>query len=290
VKGVVAPWRRPKDYIQGSLQWEPTWTPAEPSSGAGPGSASLPCSGSPAVRERTGSRLLRFVRDRGSLFTGYLFGNPGWCGLDRFAIEIAFDRVENAVDKLGRLTGRETTGNFERLVDGDGLGRCGLEKKFEDGHAEQVTIDDGHAWDAPVFSANPDPLVDLLEILDSPHDKFVGKVANILRRLGQLPPVTVEKILDRRTGDIVGEEHLQCAFTRFTASTHNDLRLASVSFMMNILRGRCGLDHRAEMNRTIISVTWELCTGICFNVYVMVKTSGDLSSTSVNNTLERRGD
>jgi len=43
------------------------------------------------------------------------------------------------------------------------------------------------------------------------------------------------------------------------------------------------------MNRTIISVTWELCTGICFNVYVMVKTSGDLSSTSVNNTLERRG-
>ena len=65
--------------------------------------------------------------------------------------------------------------------------------------------------------------------------------------------------------------------------------LRPFSFVMKILRGRCRLDHWAEMDRTIISVTGEFWTGISFYRIETDHLLGNFSSTSVNNTLERRG-
>src|SRR5437868_7758002 len=83
--------------------------------------------------------------------------------LGRFDIEIALNRVENAVDELSCFVSRETARDFQSFVDRDRPRRRFLQK-FVNREAEQIAIDQRHPRDAPMFGARTDAFVNFFEV------------------------------------------------------------------------------------------------------------------------------
>ena len=59
-------------------------------------------------------------------------------------VEVAFNRVEDSVDKLGGFVGGETAGDFQGFVNCDRAWRWFVEK-LVNGQAQDIAIDYGHA-------------------------------------------------------------------------------------------------------------------------------------------------
>ena len=154
------------------------------------------------------AQLSRFVAQNFRWGSIRIFGRFGRFGRDQITIKIALDRVEDTIDELRRLAGRESAGNLERLVDRDGLWCARLEEKFEYRHPKQVPVNDRHALDSPVFGSDPDPLVDLIEMFDRPGNQLIGEFTDFTGGLRQFPPVRIQQFRNRRTCHIVREQHL----------------------------------------------------------------------------------
>src|SRR5829696_5227301 len=116
--------------------------------------------------------------------------------LRALAVEVALDGVEDAVDELRGLVGREAARDLQRLVDGDRARRL-LVEELVDGHAQDVPVHDGHARDAPVLGARADALVDLFEVRERAHGEAGRELARALvhLRLAQLVPVRADEVV-----------------------------------------------------------------------------------------------
>src|SRR5262245_22300737 len=112
--------------------------------------------------------------------------------LRRVIIQVAFDGVEQAIDKLSCVTGREAAGDFECFVDRHRFRVCGLVDEFIDRHPQQIAVDDRHSYNPPIFGTQSDPLVNFVKMSDRADHQLVGKTADLLRRLRHLPPVGLD--------------------------------------------------------------------------------------------------
>ena len=78
-------------------------------------------------------------------------------------VEIAFDRVENSVNKLRGFVGREAASYFECFVYGDSA-RCRFVKEFVNCQPQNISIDNGHSRDAPMFSPRANTLIKRFQV------------------------------------------------------------------------------------------------------------------------------
>ena len=93
-------------------------------------------------------------------------------------------------------------------------------QELVDGHAQDVSVNDGHARDAPVLGARAYALVNLREVRERARDEARRELARALvhLRLAQLLPVGAHKLVGSpRTSDVSRKEHLQGAFARLTS-------------------------------------------------------------------------
>src|ERR1041385_739378 len=136
-------------------------------------------------------------------------------------VEVSLDGVENAVDELRGFVRREAACDLESFVDRYRARRW-LVKKFVDGEAQDIAIDDGHTRDTPVFGARTDAFVEQFEVgkrsRGEPGSELPGCCVEI--GLSQLSPVTSDHFVRRHFGNVSRKEHLQGAFTRLTSRTH----------------------------------------------------------------------
>src|SRR5688572_488472 len=128
-------------------------------------------------------------------------------------VEVAFDGVENAVDKLRSFVSGKTARNLEGFVDCDGARRR-LVKKFVDGEAQDVAIDDGHAGDTPVFGSRTDAIVKEFEIRKSSLGQASGESAGgrVEVGLSQCSPIAADHSVRRHFDNVSRKVHLQGTF------------------------------------------------------------------------------
>ena len=87
-------------------------------------------------------------------------GHPTRSG-EAFFEEVAGYGVEDSVQKVNRLWSGVAASYFEGLVDDDGARGVGVFEELGDGGAEEVPVNYGHAFDAPVLGVGFDECVDL---------------------------------------------------------------------------------------------------------------------------------
>jgi hypothetical protein len=95
-------------------------------------------------------------------------------------------------------------------------------EKFIDGQPQQVSIDQGHARNAPVLGARFNALINLFKIRQStqrqPGGKFLS--AGFEVSISEFRPEGARELITARSRNISRKEHLQGAFTRLTTRTH----------------------------------------------------------------------
>src|SRR6185312_2555471 len=111
-------------------------------------------------------------------------------------VEVALDGVKDTVDKLRSFVGREPSRYLECFVDGDSAWSSFV-KKFVDCETKDVAIDDCHSRNAPVFSAQPNALVQLAGIRERARCQSRRKFTSRLFNFGvtQLSPVRLYQIV-----------------------------------------------------------------------------------------------
>src|SRR6266496_6206106 len=81
-------------------------------------------------------------------------------------IQVTLNGVENTVDELRSFVSREAASYFQGFVDSD-RARSRFVKEFVNGEAKNVAVDNRHAWNAPMFRARTNALVQGLEMRKS---------------------------------------------------------------------------------------------------------------------------
>ena len=102
--------------------------------------------------------------------------------------QAAGDGVQDAVEEVDGLGTGVAAADFEGLVDDDGKGRALEAKQLGYGHAQQIAIDGGHAFQAPVFGVGDDERVDLFLAVLGDAEEVFGEAADFgLHGIAGLP-------------------------------------------------------------------------------------------------------
>src|SRR5581483_2792141 len=71
------------------------------------------------------------------------------------------DGIKHAVKKIDGFGSRIAAGDFQGFVDHDGSGRSRKAEQLGDRHPQQIAVDRGHSFDAPVFGILLEHRIDL---------------------------------------------------------------------------------------------------------------------------------
>src|SRR5690606_24475842 len=143
------------------------------------------------------------------------------CGIGSFALavfQIELYCVQNAVDELGGFECGKAPRDLESFVDNDRVRRVGI-KKLVNGETKNVAVNDRHTFDAPMFGACADLVVNLIKLVECAQNKAVSEFAGSLVTfvVAEFAPIFVRWIGTGR-GNISREQHLQGKSARLAAS------------------------------------------------------------------------
>ena len=100
--------------------------------------------------------------------------------MEGFLDNLVSDPIQDAVDETSGLLRPIFFPEFNRLIQRHFWRDIFTIKKLEDGHAEDVSIDEIHAVQAPVFRILTDELVDLLTVfLDAMNNPFGERIVRV---------------------------------------------------------------------------------------------------------------
>jgi len=126
--------------------------------------------------------------------------------------EFAGYGVENAIDELDGFGSGEAASDFERFVDDDRARRLGEAEEFGDSGAQDIAIDGGHAFEAPMFGVAFEELADLVVALHCNPEDIVSEVADTIFEVAALSPKSFLYVLDRLFTHVGLKQHLQRQF------------------------------------------------------------------------------
>ena len=142
-------------------------------------------------------------------------------------VEGAIDGVEDAVDEGDGVVAGVAAGELEGFVDDDGGGEGALHE-FKDSEAEDVAIDGGHAFEAPMLRVSGDFFVDGGEAIEGAAGEFfeeavtgetvLGEIVGGVERMVEV----AQGFLDSDFAEVALEEDLERAFAGFAAAGHQD--------------------------------------------------------------------
>lgn len=123
-------------------------------------------------------------------------------------LKVLLYSVEDPVDKLCSFVGGETPCDLKGFIYDDCV-RGRLKKELVDRKAEDVAVHNRHPFDAPVFRAGPDLVIDLGKAFERTEHEIVGELARRQIDLRtELAPEIIDQTLPAHIGHIRGEKHL----------------------------------------------------------------------------------
>src|SRR5580704_15381292 len=137
--------------------------------------------------------------------------------------QIAGDSVEDSVEEVDGLWGGISAAYFERFVDDDGGGGVGVADHRGDGGADEVAVDDGHAFDAPVLGVRFDEGVDLFLAAGGHAMEVFGEAPGLGVHVFDGGPEELADLFGRLLAEVALKEHLHGEFARFAAGAHTEL-------------------------------------------------------------------
>src|SRR5207302_4315075 len=130
------------------------------------------------------------------------------------------DGVEDSVEEVDGFGGGVAAADFQGFVDDDSGGRVGVADHLGDGGADEVSVDDGHALDAPVLGVRFDEGVDLFLAGGGYAMDVLAEAAGLGVDVGDRGPEELANLFGRLFAEIALEEHLHGEFAGFAAGAH----------------------------------------------------------------------
>src|SRR5260370_23901504 len=134
--------------------------------------------------------------------------------------QVAGDGVEDSVEEVDGLGGGVAAADFEGFVNDDGGWGVGEADHLCDGSADEIAVNDGHAFDAPVLGVRFDEGVDLFLARGGDAMEVFGEASGLGVDVGDGSPEELANLVGGLLSEVALEEHLHGEFAGFTACAH----------------------------------------------------------------------
>ena len=129
-----------------------------------------------------------------------------------------FHTIEHAIDELHGFGARELAGDFDGFVDHYCVRGCGIAEKLGNRGAQDVAIDGGHAFHAPVLGVSFNQLIDIGSAVGGDAEQIVSEAFDFIDHFILLSPEGAANLIGALLSHVSLKEHLQDQFAGFAAS------------------------------------------------------------------------
>jgi len=129
------------------------------------------------------------------------------------------DFIQYSVDESAGVLAPEFLGQFDRLVEGGFEGNLRAIQKFKRRQAEDITVNSGHALQAPIFGVLLDERVDLILAAPDAFNQLLAKLPGVRRR-PEILPVEVQDLSGISLAYIQLVKNLESDLPRSPPDTH----------------------------------------------------------------------